>query len=288
MKLHKGLMSISDFAAYCGTTRQTMQYYDRIGLLHPLQMGSQGYRYYHPLQGHEVRLIRSLQRSGCSLEEVKDILDSTDIDVLQSRIEEKQRALELELERVRREQVYLNRFYRFLNWSVRIPLDTPILARSRNPMHMEDTVQVEECEPYSASYYDMVMEYAEYCREHHTVQVYPYVLYVDREELTKGLRFSRVLAFPEDLSLPTAQSLAVAPGQYLCMRTYPDQQKDTRPEVYDTLRRYMAENGLRAAGGSFEIPFCIPQGLRRDVHRFAVVFILPVVQAEDGAGGEEA
>ena len=72
MKMHKGLMSIGDFAAYSGSTRQAMQYYDHIGLLDPIAVGNQGYRYYHPLQGHEVRLIHSLQECGCSLEETAD------------------------------------------------------------------------------------------------------------------------------------------------------------------------------------------------------------------------
>ena len=279
-------MSISNFAAYSGSTRQTMQYYDRIGLLRPLQMGGQGYRYYHPLQGHEVRLIHSLQRSGCSLEEIKDILYSPDIDILQERIAEKQKGLELELQRIQREQVFLERFNRFLNWSARIPDNTPVLAHSQNPMHLDDVVQVAECEPFTSSYYNMVMQYAEYCRKNHTVQVYPYVLYVAREELDDGLRFSRILAFPEDLSAPTEHTFTAAPGDYLCVRSYPDPQEPIRRKTYCLLRQFMDEHGLIPAGGSFEIPFCVPYGLRRNNRHFSVLFILPVAPAEgNGEGG---
>jgi DNA-binding transcriptional MerR regulator len=39
-------LSISQFAKFCGTTRQTLQYYDKIGLLRPALTGEQGYRYY--------------------------------------------------------------------------------------------------------------------------------------------------------------------------------------------------------------------------------------------------
>lgn len=280
MKTHPGLMSISDFSLYCGTTRQALQYYDRINLLKPFQRGSQGYRYYHSLQGHEVRLIHSLQRSGCSLDEVEDILNSPDIDTLESHILEKQKALELELQKVRREQIFLMRFYRFLNWAGRFPLDTPGIYRSNRPMHLCEVVQVESCAPYTYSYYEMVTQYADYCRGHHSVQVYPYVLYVDPDNLWGDRCFSKVLCFPEDMETPAEHAYIAPSGDYLCLRDHPDQGKDIRPAAYEKLFAYMDAHGLRPSGGSLEIPFCIPRGLRKGPHQFSVVFVLPVTHAE--------
>ena len=287
MILHKGLMSISDFAAYCGSTRQTMQYYDRIGLLRPLQTGGQGYRYYHPLQGHEMRLIHSLQRSGCSLEEIKDILNSQDIETLKDRFEEKRAALELEQQRIRREQLYLERFFQFVYWSANLEPNTPALYHFDYFTNLSEVVQVEQCEPFTSNYYDMVLQYAEYCRKNHTVQLYPYALYVDPEELAGGLRFSKVFALTDDTCSGSEHTVTATPGTYLCLRSYPDPRQDIRPGAYETLRRYMDEHGLRSHDGSMEIPFCIPRGLRRGEHHFTVIFILPV-EEETGAGGEGA
>ena len=288
MRLQRGLMSISDFAAYCGSTRQTMQYYDRIGLLQPVKVGDQGYRYYHPLQGHEVRLIHSLQRCGCSLDEVSSILDSPDIDTLKTRMEEKQKVLRQELLRINREQVYLDRVYRFFQWAENLPVYTPTLVHSRKPMYLENVVHTEECGPYTTRYYEMILQYAEYYRQHHAIMVYPYALYVDPQELNGELRFSRVLAFPEDMSSPSENSVTAEPGQYLCLRGYPEYERDTRPEAYEVLHRFLVEHGLRTAAGSFEIPYSIPQGLRRDDHLFSVVLIMRVVPDEKhGVGGDK-
>jgi DNA-binding transcriptional MerR regulator len=52
-------LSISQFAKYCGTTRQTLQYYDKIGLLRPAITGGQGYRYYIQPQSYDIRLINT-------------------------------------------------------------------------------------------------------------------------------------------------------------------------------------------------------------------------------------
>ncbi len=67
-------LSISQFAKFCGTTRQTLQYYDKIGLLHPALTGEQGYRYYNQPQSYDFRFITTLKNMGCSLEEIKLII----------------------------------------------------------------------------------------------------------------------------------------------------------------------------------------------------------------------
>jgi len=41
-----GMFSISDFAKYSRTTRDTLLHYDRIGLLSPATRGENNYRYY--------------------------------------------------------------------------------------------------------------------------------------------------------------------------------------------------------------------------------------------------
>ena len=133
MKLHRGLMSISDFAAYCGTTRQTLQYYDRIGLMEPIKVGEQGYRYYHPLQAHEVRMIRSFQGSGSSLEELREILNSTSIDALQDWITLKQEAMAAEMKRLNREFIYLSRYREFLEIAKHNPRQDLVLISGKLP-----------------------------------------------------------------------------------------------------------------------------------------------------------
>ena len=87
-----GLFSISDFARYSRTTRDTLLHYDKIGLLRPLSRGSNNYRYYSNAQLAMVNVIRTLQELGMSLEEIKKLMDRrtpSDTDVLFSRQIEK-------------------------------------------------------------------------------------------------------------------------------------------------------------------------------------------------------
>ena len=70
-----GLFSISDFAKYSRTTRDTLLHYDRIGLLSPVARGENNYRYYSNSQLAAVNVIRTCQNLGMTLDEIKGLKD---------------------------------------------------------------------------------------------------------------------------------------------------------------------------------------------------------------------
>jgi len=69
-----GLFSISEFAKYSRTTRDTLLHYDRIGLLPPTSRGENNYRFYSGEQLITIYIIRALQQLGMPLEEIRDII----------------------------------------------------------------------------------------------------------------------------------------------------------------------------------------------------------------------
>lgn len=70
-----GLFSISDFAEFSRTTRDTLLYYDRLGLLSPVSRGENNYRFYSSRQLAVINVIRTLQQLGMSLDEIKNLKD---------------------------------------------------------------------------------------------------------------------------------------------------------------------------------------------------------------------
>ena len=282
MKLHHGLLSISDFAAYCGTTRQTLQYYDRIGLLKPIQLGEQGYRYYHPLQSHEVRMIRSFQGSGSSLEEVKEILNFSSLDALDDWVSLKQEDFAQELKRIKREMEFLSRYRAFLGLARDNPLDVPTLFSISQPLRFHVIPFDEPVELYSDYYFDMLVRYGEYCKTHNTIQEYPYYFFVSESEMRGKLRFSKMLCMPEDMQVQTQDTLLAPAGQILMMRCHPDRNRkeDSRKYAYETMFRFLEEHGLISYGGCLEQPMPVPPGLRKGDYHFTVVFYMPVKPAD--------
>lgn len=68
----------SAFAEFCGTSRHTLLWYDKFGLLKPDSIGQNGYRYYSLHQYIKYDLISIMKQSGSSLAEIKDFLDNKD------------------------------------------------------------------------------------------------------------------------------------------------------------------------------------------------------------------
>ena len=71
----KAMMTIADFAEFCGTTKDALRWYDKKGLLKPMHIGENGYRYYDMIQYEEYYLIHMMKESGSNLQEIGAILN---------------------------------------------------------------------------------------------------------------------------------------------------------------------------------------------------------------------
>jgi len=72
----KGFFSVNGFAIFSRTTRDTLLHYDKIGLLSPASRGSNNYRYYSAGQLAVINVIRTLQKLGMSLDQIKKLRDN--------------------------------------------------------------------------------------------------------------------------------------------------------------------------------------------------------------------
>lgn len=70
--------SISQMAQMHGLTRQTLIYYDKIGLFHPARVNENGMRYYTAEQMPFLREICMLRGLDMSLKDIQDLLQSND------------------------------------------------------------------------------------------------------------------------------------------------------------------------------------------------------------------
>lgn len=84
------------FAALCGTTKETLFHYDRIGILKPACVGENGYRYYTAVQFYDFDLIRTMKYTGSSLEDIRKCFHNFDTAYFLEMFREKQRRIKEE------------------------------------------------------------------------------------------------------------------------------------------------------------------------------------------------
>lgn len=79
------MITIKKFAALCGCNTQTLRYYDKVGLLKPVQVDQwSGYRYYEKSQAVDYVKIKNFQAADFSIEEIKRLVSMSDQQVLEA------------------------------------------------------------------------------------------------------------------------------------------------------------------------------------------------------------
>ena len=67
----KKYLTTGEFASLCGVKKDTIFYYDEIGILTPDYIAENGYRYYSPEQAMIFEIITTLKAVGMSLKEIQ-------------------------------------------------------------------------------------------------------------------------------------------------------------------------------------------------------------------------
>lgn len=104
----KEIFSVSDFAKFARTTRDTLIYYDKIGLLSPVSRGENNYRFYSHSQLATINLIRTLQIIGMPLGEIKRLRDKRTPELVDAVLENQIKLFEEQISDMVRAQQLLN------------------------------------------------------------------------------------------------------------------------------------------------------------------------------------
>lgn len=95
------LFEISDFAKISGFNRQTLIYYDKIGLLHPYKVLNNKYRMYSYSQLPKLTTIYVLKELGVPLKEIKEAIKNTSVSTSLNILESQMKNIENKINRLK-------------------------------------------------------------------------------------------------------------------------------------------------------------------------------------------
>jgi DNA-binding transcriptional MerR regulator len=90
--------TVHKLAKLAGTSTRTLRYYDEIDILKPARINSSGYRIYSQNEVDRLQQILFYRELGVSLEQIKEIITSSDFDELKSLKEHCEKLLEKSLQ----------------------------------------------------------------------------------------------------------------------------------------------------------------------------------------------
>lgn len=96
------MLKTADFAKMCHTTKDTLIFYDRIGVFKPAYVDGKKYRYYEPRQAVQFAFLSHLRDIGFSLEEIKEFILCPNEEKFTNRLEERSEAFREEIQKAKR------------------------------------------------------------------------------------------------------------------------------------------------------------------------------------------
>lgn len=90
------LLKSGEFAELCGTTKETILHFSRIGVLEPYKTERNRYRLYRAEQLYDYEFIMLLQKTGATLEEIRRLRSQTDASSVIGHMEKGVKQLRLE------------------------------------------------------------------------------------------------------------------------------------------------------------------------------------------------
>lgn len=237
-----------EFAKLCGTTKETLFHYDKVGILKPKKLLENGYRVYSSDQFFELDLIRVLKQAGSSLQEIEWYLNHYDAEHFIQILKEKK-------EQIRKQRDALLKMENMLEHTVR--LTERALAEEygvpRLEYQEEETLLVVRLEPGEGdSVYGITARLGEHfkrCESRGLADKFPLGSIILKEEVLLGGEeesyfFSRM---PEKRK--GDHQMVKPAGTYATV--FHKGNYDTFTEAYQGLLAFIRREGLEVAGNAY-------------------------------------
>lgn len=101
------MLTVSEIGKKYNISRQTLIYYDKIGLFKPVFIDSNGYRYYSVRQIPHLREIHFLKSLGITLQEIKCHFQERNVQKTEELLEARRKSIDMEMARLARKRSYI-------------------------------------------------------------------------------------------------------------------------------------------------------------------------------------
>ncbi len=109
--LSENYFSTGELSSLLSIPKQTLLFYDKIGLLQPCFSSSNGYRYYSRTQYLALEIIVNLRKLDISIHKIKEFMDDRSPASLKKLLQEREVACNLEMKRLTEIKQYIHSYF---------------------------------------------------------------------------------------------------------------------------------------------------------------------------------
>ena len=251
---------IGDFAKLCGTTIDTLLHYEDVGILKPAIIKANGWRYYLHIQFFTFLTISALKQSGCSLEEIYQYLNSSDLQSNKERLKERLAAIDKQIDGLHHAKKALQESIESINCAESQPIDSIrlITLPEENIIVESLTAPSETFEDDSVKNVEAIKkrleDFSVLCKQMNFVQrVLPQLLFPE-DKIKNGDYRSCYWFHPINKNDNKSINTRIKPdGMYASMIAQ-GRWPDSFSKAYQRIKKYLTDNQLSLRGDVYIYP----------------------------------
>ncbi len=244
-------ITTGEFAKLCNTTRDTLRYYDKMGVLIPRKNDINGYKYYSLRQVTSFFFINLFSMFGCPIKELKQIVDGDETvhfdTFLNSQYEALLRTREELENKIRILQIGID----ITKHATANPTNTVIYEKLDRPIQVILTDVTSSPATTSSEISADIMNHIKYCRSNGLYYPFPIGGVIDYNDVKDG-RYIYKQVFSMSNIADTDASVYTLPTRNIvsCVHKDSDGNIDT---VYRSICDYISSNNMQARSDLYSL-----------------------------------
>jgi DNA-binding transcriptional MerR regulator/effector-binding domain-containing protein len=243
-------LTTGEFAALCGVKKDTIFFYDQIGILKPDYIAENGYRYYSPDQVMIFEIITTLKTVGMSLKEIQKYSSRQNTKEFLDLLNEKRQEL-IETQRRLTDTIgFVDHTIGIIETSLQVDTGDVYLEQC-DEEYMVITTPPSLDDMNDTSYWVKIEELADYCNEHKLGSVFPIGEIILKENFEQNnFRSAYYCSKPVRKMMSGPRIHRKPAGRYAVL--YHRGSYKTLADAYKALKAYIQQNNLKVLGDLYE------------------------------------
>lgn len=242
-------LTIGEFASLCGVKKDTIFYYDEIGLLKPDYIAENGYRYYSPNQVMIFEIITTLKAVGMSLKEILKYSSRQNTKEFLDLLKEKRSELIETQKRLADTKEFVDNTIGIIETSLDANLGEVYLEQcDEEYLVITDTPSLDDMN--DKSYWVKIEELSDYCNQNKLGNVFPIGEIVLKQNFEQNI-FRSDYYCSKPVRKAGGQNIVLKPaGRYAVL--YHRGSYKTLADAYKKMKDYIEKNSYSIIGDIYE------------------------------------
>lgn len=242
-------LTIGEFASLCGVKKDTIFYYDEIGLLKPDYIAENGYRYYSPNQVMSFEIITTLKAVGMSLKEIQKYSSRQNTKEFLDLLKAKRSELIEMQKRLADTKEFVDNTIGIIETSLDVNLGEVYLEQcDEEYLVITDTPSLDDMN--DKSYWVKIEELTDYCNQNKLGNVFPIGEIVLKQSFEQNI-FRSDYYCSKPVRKTEGQNIVLKPaGRYAVL--YHRGSYKTLADAYKKMKDYIEKNNYSIIGDIYE------------------------------------